>query len=125
MRPVSAAEHRDLRAGWTLGQNHGDSAILLDKERIPHGVLALEKISGLQEKIPTEPQPPITAEGPTAPANRSNRWPNPHQRKSRYRAAVCCPKCEAGLQKTRRALNTDIRDLFKSEGRLVDDEFLD
>lgn len=33
-------------------------------------------------------------------------------------------KMRAGLQKTRRALNTDIRDLFKSEGRLVDDEFL-
>jgi len=34
-------------------------------------------------------------------------------------------KFQAGLQKTRRALNTDIRDLFKSEGRLVDEEFLD
>lgn len=33
-------------------------------------------------------------------------------------------KMRAGLSKTRRALNTDIRDLFKSEGRLVDDEFL-
>ncbi|MCS7469896.1 signal recognition particle-docking protein FtsY [Stieleria sp. ICT_E10.1] len=30
----------------------------------------------------------------------------------------------SGLEKTRRALNTDIRDLFKEEGRLVDDEFL-
>ncbi len=29
-----------------------------------------------------------------------------------------------GLVRTRNALNTDIRDLFKSEGRLVDDEFL-
>jgi fused signal recognition particle receptor len=29
-----------------------------------------------------------------------------------------------GLQKTARLLNTDIRDLFKQEGRLVDDEFL-
>ncbi|MCO8121826.1 signal recognition particle-docking protein FtsY [Stieleria sp. TO1_6] len=29
-----------------------------------------------------------------------------------------------GLAKTRRALNTDIRDLFKDDGRLVDDEFL-
>lgn len=29
-----------------------------------------------------------------------------------------------GLQKTRQALNTDIRDLFKGDGRLVDDEFL-
>ncbi|OUT58095.1 MAG: signal recognition particle-docking protein FtsY [Rhodopirellula sp. TMED11] len=31
---------------------------------------------------------------------------------------------KSGLQKTRQALNTDIRDLFKDEGRLVDDEFL-
>lgn len=30
----------------------------------------------------------------------------------------------SGLEKTRRTLNTDIRDLFKDEGRLVDDEFL-
>ena len=29
-----------------------------------------------------------------------------------------------GLQKTSAVLNTDIRDLFKQEGRLVDDEFL-
>jgi fused signal recognition particle receptor len=29
-----------------------------------------------------------------------------------------------GLQKTARLLNTDIRDLFKQEGRLVDDDFL-
>ncbi|MEL6105781.1 MAG: signal recognition particle-docking protein FtsY [Planctomycetota bacterium] len=28
------------------------------------------------------------------------------------------------LEKTRRTLNTDIRDLFKDEGRLIDDEFL-
>lgn len=30
-----------------------------------------------------------------------------------------------GLNKTARILNTDIRDLFKEEGRLVDDDFLD
>ena len=29
-----------------------------------------------------------------------------------------------GLKKTAQVLNTDIRDLFKQEGRLVDDEFL-
>ncbi|WP_146527920.1 signal recognition particle-docking protein FtsY [Novipirellula artificiosorum] len=34
-------------------------------------------------------------------------------------------KMRSGLQKTRRTLNTDIRDLFKSEGRLVDDALLD
>ncbi len=33
-------------------------------------------------------------------------------------------KMRSGLQKTRRALNTDIRDLFKAEGRLVDEGFL-
>ena len=34
-------------------------------------------------------------------------------------------KMRGALTKTRQALNTDIRDLFKSEGRLVDDAFLD
>ncbi len=34
-------------------------------------------------------------------------------------------KMRNALTKTRQTLNTDIRDLFKSEGRLVDDEFLD
>ncbi|MEM1228654.1 MAG: signal recognition particle-docking protein FtsY [Planctomycetota bacterium] len=33
-------------------------------------------------------------------------------------------KMRGGLQKTRRVLATDIRDLFKNEGRLVDDEFV-
>ena len=30
-----------------------------------------------------------------------------------------------GLKKTQQLLNTDIRDLFKSEGRLIDDAFLE
>jgi len=34
-------------------------------------------------------------------------------------------KLKDGLKKTGRLLNTDIRDLFKAEGRLVDDVFLD
>ena len=33
-------------------------------------------------------------------------------------------KFKDGLRKTGQFLNTDIRDLFKSEGRLVDDDFL-
>jgi fused signal recognition particle receptor len=33
-------------------------------------------------------------------------------------------KFKQGLKKTRQLLNTDIRDLFKSEGRLIDDAFL-
>jgi fused signal recognition particle receptor len=34
-------------------------------------------------------------------------------------------KIKQGLKKTVQILNTDVRDLFKSEGRLVDDVFLD
>ncbi len=34
-------------------------------------------------------------------------------------------KFKQGLKKTTQLLNTDIRDLFKAEGRLVDEEFLD
>ncbi len=34
-------------------------------------------------------------------------------------------KLKQGLNKTRQLLNTDVRDLFKSEGRLVDDAFLE
>jgi fused signal recognition particle receptor len=34
-------------------------------------------------------------------------------------------KLKQGLSKTWKSLNTDVRDLFKSEGRLVDDAFLD
>lgn len=34
-------------------------------------------------------------------------------------------KLKDGLRKTSRILNTDVRDLFKSQGRLVDDAFLD
>jgi fused signal recognition particle receptor len=34
-------------------------------------------------------------------------------------------KFKAGLQKTKNVLFTDVRDLFKSEGRLIDEQFLD
>ena len=34
-------------------------------------------------------------------------------------------KLKQGLKKTRSLLNTDLRDLFKTEGRLVDEAFLD
>lgn len=34
-------------------------------------------------------------------------------------------KFKRGLQKTANLLNTDVRDLFRSEGRLIDDAFLD
>ena len=34
-------------------------------------------------------------------------------------------KIKQGLKKTTQLLNTDVRDLFKSEGRLVDEAFLE
>ena len=34
-------------------------------------------------------------------------------------------KFKQGLKKTAQILNTDVRDLFKREGRLVDDQFLE
>jgi fused signal recognition particle receptor len=34
-------------------------------------------------------------------------------------------KLKQGLAKTGRLLKTDVRDLFKSEGRLIDEKFLD
>ena len=34
-------------------------------------------------------------------------------------------KLKQGLKKTAQLLNTDVRDLFKAEGRLIDDAFLD
>ena len=34
-------------------------------------------------------------------------------------------KLKQGLKKTAQFLNTDIRDLFKSEGQLVNDKFID
>ena len=34
-------------------------------------------------------------------------------------------KLKQGLKKTKQLLNTDVRDLFKSQGRLVDESFLD
>ena len=34
-------------------------------------------------------------------------------------------KFKSGLTKTKNILFTDVRDLFKSEGRLIDEEFLD
>lgn len=54
----------------------------------------------------SKPQPPADRTGPSEPAG-------------------LLARMRAGLKKTREVLNTDIRDLFKSEGRLVDEGFLE
>ncbi|HEY1603752.1 MAG TPA: signal recognition particle-docking protein FtsY [Pirellulales bacterium] len=58
---------------------------------------------------PTAPAAPVEAAAEAEPVKKSGFF----------------AKIREGLKKTTRILNTDIRDLFKSEGRLVDDAFLD
>jgi fused signal recognition particle receptor len=74
----------------------------------------LEKFTRKKEAVDTSEttvvstgQPPATA-APSAPGQEG------------FFARV-----RQGLQKTSRLLNTDVRDLFKHEGQLVDDEFLE
>jgi len=69
-------------------------------------------------KSPPAPAPPENQDEPAPPP--SSAAPAEPPKKTGFFA-----KIRAGLQKTTRILNTDIRDLFKSEGRLVDDAFLD
>ncbi|WP_404310218.1 signal recognition particle-docking protein FtsY [Neorhodopirellula lusitana] len=66
--------------------------------------------------VPSD-SPPPASESESAPAN-----PEPAEKP---KGGGVFSKITGGLQKTRRVLGTDIRDLFKSAGRLVDDEFLD
>ncbi len=63
---------------------------------------------------PPKPEPPRQVAPPPAPEP-----PAPEPRKGLF------AKFKDGLRKTAQLLNTDVRDLFKSEGRLVDDAFLD
>ncbi|HVT29100.1 MAG TPA: hypothetical protein VHE81_13885, partial [Lacipirellulaceae bacterium] len=58
---------------------------------------------------PSPPEPETPAPAPAEPPKKTGFF----------------AKIREGLKKTTRILNTDIRDLFKSEGRLVDDAFLD
>lgn len=51
--------------------------------------------------------------------------PQPEQSSEPAQAEGFLARLRGGLAKTRKVLNTDIRDLFKAEGRLVDEELLD
>jgi fused signal recognition particle receptor len=64
----------------------------------------------LFKKKPDEPKPAEPAEAASEPADEP--------------APSLFGRLRSALQKTSDFLNTDIRDLFKREGRLVDDEFL-
>ena len=66
---------------------------------------------------------------PTSESSESNRPPEaepaPQTSAESKSGGGVFSKLRGALSKTRQTLNTDIRDLFKNEGRLVDDEFLD
>ena len=74
-------------------------------------------LAAQQQAAQSPPVKERQPEPPSAPANPSAAEP---PKKTGFFA-----KIREGLKKTTRILNTDIRDLFKSEGRLVDDAFLD
>src|SRR5262245_39154438 len=61
----------------------------------------------------TSPQPPAEQKAEPEP-------PKPEPVKKGFFARI-----KDGLKKTTQLLNTDIRDLFKGEGRLVDDAFIE
>ena len=82
-----------------------------------------------KKKTDDTPQPEL-ADSPgvpgesTMPSPASPETARPGPEESPSESAGLFGRFRSGLEKTRRALNTDIRDLFKDEGRLVDDEFL-
>jgi fused signal recognition particle receptor len=77
---------------------------------------------GLFDRFKTTPtsttQPPPTEIAPPT----SGAEPQPPEVDDRPKSLFA--KFKDGLRKTQQFLNTDIRDLFKKEGRLVDDDFL-
>ncbi|MGB7346927.1 MAG: signal recognition particle-docking protein FtsY [Pirellulaceae bacterium] len=74
----------------------------------PNGIAGDGADDVADARVPTVKTPEQKAEPPQAPSG-----------------GGLFAKMRKSLQKTRRALNTDIRDLFKSEGRLVDQAFLE
>ncbi|MGB0595800.1 MAG: signal recognition particle-docking protein FtsY [Rubripirellula sp.] len=69
--------------------------------------------------------PKVSTQEVGAPSDQSGAAQQNEEVISPQRSGGLLSKMRGALSKTRQALNTDIRDLFKAEGRLVDDEFLD
>jgi fused signal recognition particle receptor len=65
---------------------------------------------------PSKDQPPKDAPAASAPAGAADGAEKPRGLLDRLKA---------GLAKTAQVLRTDVRDLFKREGRLVDEDFLE
>lgn len=77
-------------------------------------------------EVAPEPQAPEESLGndssqPVAKPTEQVETPPPEEKPKKKRGILGFIK--SGIQKTREKLNTDIRDIFKEEGRVVDDEF--
>ena len=73
----------------------------------------------------TEPlaEPPAPSPATTEPPQATEAEPEPPQEPEPKKKRGILGFIKSGFVKTRNALNTDIRDIFKSEGRIVDDAF--
>ena len=86
-------------------------------------------VSAPEAPVPEAPAPtapvsePAVAENDTPAPVAEVKSEKPEEKPAKKRGILGFLK--SGIDKTRKALNTDIRDIFKSEGRIVDDAFLE
>ena len=83
----------------------------------PEAVAPAESSADSAAEEPAVEQPPAQEQVATEPVAAEPAAPEPAK-------GGFFGRLRQGLKKTSNVLNTDIRDLFKKEGRLVDDEFL-
>jgi fused signal recognition particle receptor len=73
---------------------------------------------------PPEPKPPVQSTPAVVPAPKPAEQPAPEPAAEAPKRGFFA-RLTQGLKKTGQLLQTDVRDLFKSEGRLVDEAFLE
>src|SRR5262245_43213358 len=79
-----------------------------------------------KEAAPAEESPaPATSAPPQGPPSTVPPAPAAAQPEEPIKPTGFFARLRAGLKKTTQILNTDIKDLFKTEGRFVDDAFLE
>ena len=98
-------------------------------EQISEPAAPAPPVSAPTTPVPETPAPtapvsePAVAENDTPAPVAEVKSEKPEEKPAKKRGVLGFLK--SGIDKTRKALNTDIRDIFKSEGRIVDDAFLE
>lgn len=98
-------------------------------EQISEPAAPAPPVSAPTTPVPETPAPtapvsePAVAENDTPAPVAEVKSEKPEEKPAKKRGILGFLK--SGIDKTRKALNTDIRDIFKSEGRIVDDAFLE